>query len=86
MSVSKRKRKCGRRRRNWESDEEKGSPNSPSSVHGPSSGTLDANAHTCSTNTTDYDGGASCSSSGVVTRTSFPSLLYCVGPKSVSEA
>ena len=37
---------------------------SPCSMRGVSSGTLDADVHTWSTNTTDYDGGASCSSSG----------------------
>lgn len=46
---------------------------SPCSMRGVSSGTLDADVHTWSTNTTDYDGGASCSSSGAAL-TSYPSV------------
>ncbi|KAK3888595.1 hypothetical protein Pcinc_007321 [Petrolisthes cinctipes] len=80
--MSKRRKSC---RKRWESDDEEGSPTSPCSLHGPSSSTLDADVHTWSTNTTDYDGGASCSSSGVVTRTSFPSLHY-VRPRCMSES
>lgn len=76
----KKKLKSGRARRKGRKENPEGSQRGGSedggsgcSLRGVSSGTIDADIHTWSTNMTDYDGGASCSSSSAL-RTSHPSI------------
>lgn len=83
FKMSRSGRKTGKRESVEDPDLSSGDA-SPCSLRGVSSGTLDADIHTWSTNTTDYDGGASCSSSSAA-RTSYPSI-HVLGYRHPSES